>query len=153
MSICEFHHSKIEKNFSHKVQKLSKANFSHFDRTRGDKYQTFRTLDLAHENVLGSWRISFPSTKFRPKKWENFQQVLLKFFCRNGRSFFQIVLQELKKYVSCFIPTNSELWKTYIRFFFLLDLELTMYRRLPSKTFSYGQMIWSTFGFLEFTKI
>ena len=42
---CKFYHSKIEKqtHFPQKVYKLSKAKFSHFDRTRE---QIFRTYDL-----------------------------------------------------------------------------------------------------------
>ena len=41
---CKFYHSKIEKytHFPQKVYKLSKAKFSRFEGTRGDKNQIFR---------------------------------------------------------------------------------------------------------------
>ena len=50
---CEVHHSKIEKKNSlpQKVYKLSKAKFSHFDRTRGDKKQIFRTYGIFGSNI------------------------------------------------------------------------------------------------------
>jgi hypothetical protein len=49
---CEFYHSKIENitHFPQKIYKLSKTNifFSHFEGTRGEKTQIFRTIEKAH---------------------------------------------------------------------------------------------------------
>ena len=50
-------------HFPQKVYKLSKAKFSRFEGTRGDKNQIFRTIEYIGETTIRSDRYCYPQGK------------------------------------------------------------------------------------------
>ena len=65
-------------HFPQKIYKLSKAKFSHFDRTRGVKNQIFPTLDKTFAGRSTEFKFLIPSKrrKNRKTKEEAFFQIL-----------------------------------------------------------------------------
>ena len=98
---CKFYYSKI-RHFHPKVYKLSKAKFSQFDRTRGDKNQIFHTLDP----MISQAQFQSLVTMYRAHS-QCIMDFVNKFSFVEIPNLFKHFWRELPNHIFCFIGHKS----------------------------------------------